>query len=95
MKLGVVGESWLRHEVFGRECTAATCLYFFWEPFVGASAGSDTASGPLACEWPNLLVMASGASGASVAVTVAVLIAVAIMMVAGGIISVDGRPNSH
>jgi hypothetical protein len=29
MKLGVVGESWLRQEVLGLEWTAATCLYFF------------------------------------------------------------------
>ena len=41
-------------------------------------------SDPLACEWPGLLVMASGAS---VAVTVAVLMAVAIMEVLGAIIN--------
>jgi hypothetical protein len=29
MKLGVVGESWLKHDVLAIEWTAATCLYFF------------------------------------------------------------------
>ncbi len=57
MKLGVVGESWLRHDVLGRECTAATCLYFFCTFWVGGAAGFDPTSEPFACEWPDLLVM--------------------------------------
>jgi len=76
MKLGVVGESWLRQEVLGLECTAATCLYFFCADLGRVPAGLDAVSDPLACEWPGLLVMALGAS---VAVTVAVLMADAIM----------------
>jgi hypothetical protein len=92
MKLGVVGESWLRHEVLGRECTAATCLYFFWARLALTTAGFDAVFDPLACELAGLLVMALGAS---VAVTVAVLMAVAIMVVAEGIINVDGKARSH
>jgi hypothetical protein len=33
MKLGVVVESWLRQDVLGLECTAATCLYFLCTRF--------------------------------------------------------------
>ncbi len=86
MKLGVAGESWLRHEVLGREWTAAACLYFFWAPLVRVAAGFDVVSDPLACEWPRLLVMASGAS---VAVTIAVSMAVAMTVVAEAIINAD------
>ena len=92
MKLGVVGESWLRHEVLGRECTAATCLYFFCVPLIRVTSGFDDVSDPLGCRWPGLLEMVLDAS---VAVIVAVLMAVAIIVVAEGIINADDSPNSR
>lgn len=80
MKLGVISESWLKTEVRGCECTAATCLYFFGTrgtpvSLVGVVAGFDPFA-PLAL----FTVRLTAVSGVLVSalVTVAVLIAVAI-----------------
>jgi hypothetical protein len=67
-KLGAASLSWLRHDVRGFECTAATCLYFFLVYFRNESALCCCVSGfgksamlifalglpfvPFACESP-------------------------------------------
>lgn len=72
-KLGATSESWLRQDVLGFECTAATCLYFFFNRVGRGSRGCNFWGDPLRrlpCERPDRLIGAS--AGLSVAVTVAV-----------------------
>jgi hypothetical protein len=70
-KLGATVESWLKHEAFGVECTAAICLYFLfrWDR-TGWSGWMDEKLFFATCERPDRLVGAS-AAGFSLAVTMA------------------------
>ena len=80
-KLGAISESWLRHDVLGFECTAATCLYFFFRKVRMGARGWSFVENPLvllefACERAGRLIGAS--AGICVPVAVAVFIVVAI-----------------
>lgn len=86
-KLGAASLSWLRHDVRGLECTAATCLYFFWVYFRKESGVCCCVRGfgksailifvlffpfvPLACESVDRLVVEERSGTISVPVTVA------------------------
>lgn len=69
MKLGVVTESWLKHDARLFVCGAATCLYFLLIRGAGCVLASLDSEGVVLCEKPSLLV---GTFPCSVEVTVAV-----------------------
>jgi hypothetical protein len=70
-KLGAASESWLRHEAFGAECTAAMCLYFLlrWTR-MGWRGCSDEKLMREPCERAGRLI--GDSAGLSLEVTVAV-----------------------
>jgi hypothetical protein len=50
-KLGVAVASWLRQEGLDCECTAATCLYFFWKALRSSLVTSSVPSPVISVAW--------------------------------------------